>query len=105
MFKTLVIVGATALFATTAGTQTFAQSVEIGPNGLRLVEPDRDRPERRYSEISERQAARIARSEGVRNVDDIRKTRSRYVVEGTDRRGNDISVSVDRRTGEVISVQ
>ena len=105
MFKTLMIIGATALFVTTGGLQTFAQSIELGPNGLRLVEPDREHPERQYSEINERQAARIARSEGVRNVDDIRKTRSRYVVEGTDRRGNDISVSVDRRTGEVISVE
>lgn len=104
MFKILVIIGAATLVTPTVAPQTFAQSIELGPNGLRLREPERERPDRRVMEIDERQAVRIARSEGLRNVDDVRRTRSRYVVEGTDRRGNDIRVSVDRRTGDVISV-
>lgn len=109
MLKKFVIIGAASLIALTAVPQSFAQTIQLGPNGVRLVEPERmdrrDRRERdRRDEISERQAVRIAKSEGVRTVDDIRKTRSRYVIEGLDRRGNDIEVSIDRRNGDVISV-
>lgn len=64
----------------------------------------RDRRDRDRREISERQAVRIARAEGVRTVDEVKRTRSRYVIEGLDRRGRDIEVSVDRRTGDVLSV-
>ncbi|MCO4317229.1 PepSY domain-containing protein [Phyllobacterium sp. 21LDTY02-6] len=104
MLRKLVIAGAAAVLSLTAVPQTFAQSVEIGPGGVRLVEPDRrDRMSRR-DEISERQAVRIARAEGVRMVDDVRRTRSRYIVEGMDRRGRDIEVSIDRRSGDVLSV-
>lgn len=109
MFRKFIIIGAASLMAMTAVPQAFAQSIELGPNGVRLVEPERmdrrDRRERdRRDEIGERQAIRIAKSEGVRTVDEVRKTRSRYVVEGLDRRGNDIEVSIDRRNGDVISV-
>jgi len=105
MLKKLLIVGATALIAITSAPQSFAQSIQIGPDGVRLQEPQRERIYRPLSEISEREAVRIARSEGLRDVDDVRRTRSRFVVEGMDRRGNDIRVDVDRRTGDVISVQ
>lgn len=107
MLKKFVITGAAVLMGLTAVPQTFAQSLQIGPGGVRLVEPERrERMDRRREvrEIDERQAVRIARSEGVRSVDEVKRTRSRYVIEGLDRRGNDIEVSVDRRTGEVISV-
>ncbi|UXN62189.1 PepSY domain-containing protein [Phyllobacterium zundukense] len=104
MLKKLLIVGATALAAMTSAP-SFAQSIQIGPDGVRLQEPRPERDYRRFSDISEREAVRIARSEGLRDVDDVRRTRSRFVVEGIDRRGNDIRVSVDRRTGDVISVQ
>lgn len=104
MLKKFVIIGAAALMTLTAVPPTFAQTIELGPNGVRLREPDRmDRRDRR-DEIGERQAVRIARSEGVRTVDEVRRTRSRYVIQGMDRRGNDIEVSVDRRTGDVLSV-
>lgn len=105
MLKKLLIVGATALVAVTSAPQAFAQSIVIGPDGVRLQEPyqERERVDRRG--ISEREAVRIARSEGIRDVDDVRRTRSRFVVEGIDRRGDDIRVDIDRRTGEVIAVQ
>ncbi|MEK1853425.1 MAG: PepSY domain-containing protein [Phyllobacterium sp.] len=103
MLKKLLIVGATALVAITSAPQAFAQSIIIGPDGVRLREPYQERAYRR--EISEREAVRIARSEGLRDVDDVRRTRSRFVVEGTDRRGDDIRVDIDRRTGDVIGVQ
>ena len=86
-----------------------AQSIEIGPNGIQVV-PDgnrrmeRDRrPDR--GEISERRAARIARDEGMDEVESISRRRNVYVVRGIDRRDNDMRVVVDRRTGEVLEVR
>ncbi|MGH6861770.1 MAG: PepSY domain-containing protein [Phyllobacterium sp.] len=104
MLKKYLIIGAASLMTLTAVPQTYAQSIEIGPGGVRLREPERERMHRRDRDIDERRAVRIARSEGVRNVDNVRRTRSRYIVEGIDRRGNDIEVSIDRRSGEVLSV-
>ena len=104
MMRKLLIVGATALVALTSAPQAFAQSIVIGPDGVRLAEPERA-PVYRSRGISEGEAVRIARSEGVRDVDDVRRTRSRYVVEGVDRRGDDIRVDIDRRTGDVIAVR
>lgn len=103
MFKGSVTGCVTALMLFSA-VPSFAQSLEIGPGGVRLIEPQPERSYRRISSISERTAVRIARSEGLRDVDDIRRTRSRFIVEGTDYRGDDISVSIDRRNGDVISV-
>ena len=39
MLKKLLIIGATALVAVTSAPQAFAQSIEIGPDGVRLREP------------------------------------------------------------------
>ncbi len=104
--RKLLIIGATALVALTSSPAAFAQSIVIGPDGVRVGEPYRERAPvyRQTTEISEREAVRIARSEGVRSVDDVRRTRSRFVVEGMDRRGNDIRVDIDRRTGDVVDV-
>jgi hypothetical protein len=104
MLKKLVIIGAASLLTLTAVPQGFAQSLEIGPNGVRLREHRDDRMDRRMMGIDERQAVRIARHEGLRDVDNVRRMRSRFIVEGMDRRGNDIRVAVDRLTGEVLSV-
>lgn len=113
MLKKFMLIGAMSLCTLTAAPASFAQTVELGRDGIRIIEPDsmnrrdnrgdnRDRNPR--AEISERQAVRIARSEGVRTVDDVRRTRSRYVIQGLDRRGNDMEVSIDRRSGDVLSV-
>lgn len=104
MFKKFMLIGTAVLLTLTAVPQSYAQSIEIGPGGVRLQQPSRERMVRRTMEIDERQAVRIAKREGIRSVDDVRRTRSRYLVEGSDRRGNDMRVSVDRRSGEVISV-
>ncbi|WP_294644109.1 PepSY domain-containing protein [uncultured Aureimonas sp.] len=90
-----------------------AQGIEIGRDGVRLVDPNRDdmrrddmrRDDRRGREIGERDAVRIARAEGVREVDDVRRTSRAYRVIGTDRRGDDIQVDIDRRSGDVIGVR
>ncbi|MCK5933357.1 MAG: PepSY domain-containing protein [Fulvimarina manganoxydans] len=92
----------------------FAQSIEIGRDGIRLV-PNQDVREERIDRrderairadgLSEREAVRIARSQGVREVDAITKTRRAYRIAGIDRRGDDIRVDIDRRSGEVLSVR
>ena len=104
---------AVAILGSTA--PTMAQGIEIGRDGVRLVDPNprrddqrRDenrRDDRRGREIGERDAVRIARAEGVREVDDVTRTSRAYRVIGTDRRGDDIQVDVDRRSGDVISVR
>ena len=48
---------------------------------------------------------RIAKGEGVREVEEVRRTRSAYRIDGIDRRGDDIRVNVDRVSGEVLSVE
>jgi hypothetical protein len=55
--------------------------------------------------LSEREAIRIARREGLREVDDVERTRRSFRVIGVDRRGRDILVEVDRRNGDVIRVR
>jgi len=93
---------------------SLAQGIEIGRDGVRLVDPNAQRPgdrdgrpadRRSAREIGERDAIRIARAEGVREVDDVTRTRNAFRVMGTDRRGDDIQVDVDRRSGDVIAVR
>ncbi|KQT47523.1 hypothetical protein ASG43_10560 [Aureimonas sp. Leaf454] len=106
------MIGLLALSAAAFATPSMAQTLSIGPDGVRVLEerPGRpDRPERRddrgRGEVSEREAVRIARGEGLREVEDVRRTRSSYRIEGLDRRGDDIRVDVDRRSGAVIDVR
>ncbi len=86
-----------------------AQSIEVGPNGIQIVPDgnrrmDRDRrPDR--GEISERRAARIARDEGMDEVESVSRRRNSYVIRGIDRRDNDMRVVIDRSTGEVLEVR
>ncbi len=82
-----------------------AQSIEIGPNGIQVVPDGNRRMERDRGEISERRAARIARDEGMDEVESVSRRRNVYVVRGIDRRDNDMRVVVDRRTGEVLEVR
>lgn len=88
-----------------------AQDILIGPAGVRVQEQVRDRrgpprdDRRDRREISEREAVRIAKGEGVRDVDDVERTRRSFRIVGIDRRGRDIQVDVDRRTGDVLDVR
>lgn len=106
--------GLIALAAATFATPAMSQTLSIGPDGVRVMENRRDevrrddrrddrRDERRG--VSEREAIRIARGEGLRELDEVRTTRSSYRVSGIDRRGDDIRVDVDRRSGAVLSVR
>lgn len=102
MYKFLAIVAVT-MSALVSTVPAHAQSIEIGPNGIQ-VNPDGDRRPSR-DEISERQAARIARSEGLDEVDSVSRRRNVYIVRGIDRRDNEMRVVIDRRTGEVLEVR
>lgn len=102
MFKNLTIAAITAA-AIMSATPSFSQSIEIGPGGVR-VNPGMEPPPVAMG-ISERQAIRIARDEGMREVDDVVRRRNVFIVEGTDRDGDDLKVVIDRRTGEVLSVE
>jgi hypothetical protein len=90
-----------------AGCGATAQTIEFGPGGVR-VGPGYDRrppPPARYDDgISEREALRIARRQGVEEVDRVRPTPRGWVVGGTDRNGDDIRVVISRY-GEVIDVR
>ncbi len=86
-----------------------SQSIEIGPNGIRVNPDGNDRMDRNRrivrGEISERQAARIARSEGMDEVESISRRRNTYVIRGIDRRDDDMRVTIDRRTGEILEIR
>ena len=123
MIRKSITFGILALATAAVATPSFAQGIEIGRDGIRLVQPQaerdyRDNDVRRFdngegrrgakafkADISERQAVRIAKGEGLREVDGVRKTRLAYRIDGFDRSGDDIRVDVDRRTGEVLSVR
>lgn len=81
-----------------------AQSIEIGPNGIRLLEPETDRPRYR-DDISERRAARIAQREGMEEIDSISRRRNVFIVRGVDRDDDEMRVVVDRHSGEVLEVR
>jgi hypothetical protein len=65
---------------------------------------ERDRRSDR-DEISERRATRIARDEGMDEVESVSRRRGVYVIRGIDRRDNDMRVVIDRRSGEVLEVR
>ncbi len=125
--KTILTPALVVLLSIATASPVLAQSVQIGPNGIRVVPDDQRGPpppprgrhdgrdfrgdgrdfhgDRRQDEISDRQAVRIARGEGLRQVDEIRRGRGSVRVIGTDRRGDDIVVVIDRRSGEVVDVR
>ena len=56
-----------------------------------------------YDMISQRQAIRIARRNGVADIDQARWSGNVWVVDGTDRRGDDLRVEINWR-GEIVDV-
>jgi hypothetical protein len=85
---------------------SLAQGLSIGPGGVR-VDPGYRRDDRGYrgdDDISRGDAVRIARRAGLVDLDNVGRRGPRFVVRGSDRRGDDITVIVDSRTGDVIDV-
>nr|WP_082537285.1 hypothetical protein [Aureimonas sp. Leaf460] len=113
--------GMIAMAAALLATPAMAQTLSIGPDGVRVMENnprlERDeirrddrrndlrREDARRGGVSEREAVRIARGEGLRELDDVRVMRNSYRVVGLDRRGDDIRVDIDRRSGAVLGVR
>ncbi|MCQ8780633.1 PepSY domain-containing protein [Mangrovibrevibacter kandeliae] len=114
MYKKTLIAGLALAVASTAVLPALAQDIVIGKDGVRLLDPRRDdhrgppppgRDRRPPREISENDAVRIARRQGMRDIDEVRRVRNIYRVDGFDRRGDDIRVDVDRYSGEVVAVR
>lgn len=57
----------------------------------------------RYDMISQREAIRIARRNGVTDIDQARWSGNVWVIDGTDRRGDDLRVEINWR-GEIVDV-
>ncbi|MGH6926502.1 MAG: PepSY domain-containing protein [Propylenella sp.] len=93
-------------FAATVGAAGFAnaQSIEFGPGGVRINPPGFEEPYRYRDRISEREAIRIARRNGVREVEFVDRRRDVFEVEGFDRRDRRIVVVIDRRSGDVLDI-
>lgn len=93
-------------------TAAQAQSIEIGPGGVRVnPNPDfrRGPPDRDYRygprrRISEREAVRIARRYGMADVDRVVDAGGEWRVAGVSRRGSSMRVIINARSGEVIRV-
>lgn len=109
-------IAAAFLSLTAIAAPAAAQEFLIGPNGVEVIEPRdrgydrRDRgPDRRDRrdryELSDREAVRIARREGLREVDNVSRRRAVIRVDGIDRRGRDITVIIDRRSGDILNVR
>jgi hypothetical protein len=79
-----------------------AQSIEIGPGGVR-VNPDRDFRRSRWR-VSEREAVRIARRYGLIEVNRVVGSGREWRVSGISRRGGFIRVVIDARSGDVLRV-
>lgn len=103
------LISALFMSAVAVSAPAKSQSIEIGPNGIQVNPDGNNRMDRNRravrGEISERQAARIARAEGMDEVESVSSRRNSYIVRGIDRRENDMRVVVDRRTGEVLEVR
>lgn len=105
----LVLAAPMALGLNTAAQ---AQSVEIGPGGIR-VNPDRDfrrgPPDREFRRgprwgVSEREAVRIARRHGLAEVNRVVDAGREWRVAGVSYRGDFMRVVIDARTGDVIRI-
>ncbi|MGQ4273128.1 PepSY domain-containing protein [Terrihabitans sp. B22-R8] len=86
-----------------------AQTVIVGPDGVRVRPDDRrdyDRRDRRdRRDVSAREAEDIARRNGVGRVFRVDRRRGDWVVVGSNRRGpGDLEVRIDSRSGRVVAV-
>ncbi|MBX9911393.1 MAG: PepSY domain-containing protein [Beijerinckiaceae bacterium] len=82
-----------------------AQGIEFGPGGLRIDPgPERYAPRPRFDGISEREAVRIARRQGVEEVERVRETPRGWRISGLDRNGDEIRVIISR-DGDVVDVR
>ncbi|WP_156330221.1 PepSY domain-containing protein [Bosea vaviloviae] len=88
-----------------------SQTIELGPNGLQINPPEivpeePIRPYRRFESegITEYEAVRLARGEGLDRVERVRQGRRGWVIVGIDVNGDDMRIIISR-DGDVIDVQ
>ncbi len=115
MKSRLLAASIVALGLVAVAAPAMAQGIEIGRDGVRLVDPrverdreyrrDRDRDDDVRAGISQREAVRIARRQGLDDLDSVTERRRSFRVVGADRRGDDIRVDIDKTSGQVISVR
>ncbi len=99
------LIGAALAAAVLAAPVAHAQGIEFGPGGVRIDRGDGyDREWDRGDEVSRREAIRIARDEGLRDLDDVYRRGWRWVVVGNDPQGDDMRVMIDARTGSILNV-
>jgi hypothetical protein len=104
-----VVAAAVVLGSVSLGTPSQAQSIEVGPGGLRVSPYDRgyDRGydwDRGRGAISRWDAIRAARNVGLIDVDEASRRGPHWVIEGSDRRGRDMRVTVHGWNGRVIDI-
>lgn len=87
------------------------QTIELGPNGLRVNPPELipDEPDRTYrrpepESITQYEAIRIARGEGLDRVERVRRGRRGWVIVGIDRNGDDMRIMISN-DGDVIDIE
>ena len=106
MMLRAVLVG--ALIAGTgflsAPAPSHAQGVQLGPDGVRVYGPGRERREERRDRIGRREAEEIARDRGMVEVRGVDRDDDVYIVRGRDRRGDRMRITIDGRSGRVIEV-
>lgn len=109
MLRKTLAAGLLAAAALAGAAPASAQNIQIGPDGIRLVPQEQGRGQEAQRApqggIGERDAVRVARAEGLHEVETVGRSDRAYRVVGYDRRGDDIQVDVDRRNGQVISVR
>ena len=118
MINRKIIYGSGGRCGDARATPSLAQGIQIGKDGIRhraaRADPDRDcrdhdrrdrGPRAERDEVSEREAIRIAERRAcgtcIRSPSRGGPTGSR----ASDRRGDDMRVDIDRRSGEVLSVR
>lgn len=89
----------------------FGQSIDLGPGGLRINPPELvpEEPARPYRRrepegITEFEAVRIARGEGLDRVERVREGGRGWVIVGIDHNGDDLRIVISR-DGDVVDVQ
>lgn len=80
-----------------------AQSIQIGPGGVRVNPQPEFRREPRWR-VSEREAVRIAHRHGIDDVNRVVRADREWRVSGRSRRGGFIRVVIDARSGDVVRV-
>jgi hypothetical protein len=120
IYKTALVAGALAI----SGAGAMAQGTDLGARAIVIdnynnqralqeqaeyrasesrVRSQRPDAEFRSSRITQRDAVNIARTQGVDDIESVRRRQGMWMIDGTDPRGEEVIVRVNSR-GEVLDV-